>query len=245
MCGAAIAAPDRSGLEPALLDHFNTAHPQLRITAMAVTNYLDAVDRLAGQPTERVQRVERIEAFPVTDERINDVLTFFDGPAFADNPAWAVCYCMELHRDDPAANSSNPWRENRADIASRLRDGSTLGYLAYADGNPAGWCNASLRRSYPGYRTGDGDDAVGVIACFVIAPTYRKHGVARRLLDAALAGFAERGVRRVEAHPNIAPVNDASQFHGPIELYLQAGFEEVSRGERTALVVKQLPPPGQ
>jgi GNAT superfamily N-acetyltransferase len=147
---------------------------------------------------------------------------------------------MFFHRDDPQSNGGNPWRQNRADLAERLGMGSTIGYLAYVDGKPAGWCNASLRSAYPTKRKGSEDDEVGVVACFVIAPPFRKHGVARRLLDAAIEGFRARGVKRVQAHPVLGTDMDTHNYHGPLPLYLGAGFEVTEENEKSAVVVKEL-----
>jgi GNAT superfamily N-acetyltransferase len=239
-CSVVVTADDRPALEAAMLEHFTTTHPEWGITATAVTNYYDAKERVGDRPTERLDTIGDVVVYPVTPERVDDVIEFFDGDAFADNPAWGVCYCMFFHRDEPANNSNNPWRQNRAEIAERLRAGTTIGYLAYVEGRVAGWCNASLRSAYPTRRKGDHDDDVGVVACFVIGPQYRRHGVSSRLLDAALAGFAGRGIRRVEAHPVIGSDDDAPNYHGPLPLYLAKGFVEVSRDERSALVVKEL-----
>jgi GNAT superfamily N-acetyltransferase len=78
-----------------------------------------------------------------------------------------------------------------ATMAERLRGGTTLGYLAYVDGRPAGWVNASLRSEYGLYRLVDPDgpeprSVIGV-SCFVIAPPFRRHGIASALLDRVMA----------------------------------------------------------
>ncbi len=55
-----------------------------------------------------------------------------------------------------------------------------------------------------------------------------------------MEGFRARGIKRVEAHPVIGKEGDAPNYHGPLPLYLQAGFEELERDEKTALVAKEL-----
>jgi hypothetical protein len=63
-----------------------------------------------------------------------------------------------------------------------LRSGRSFGYLAYVDGVPAGWANASTRNHYALYRLGAGaepaDGDLEGVSCFVIAPPYRRHGLA-------------------------------------------------------------------
>lgn len=238
-CGATLSGHDRDALTAAAVAHFHAAHAEWGLTATAISNWLDAKERLTG-PTERLPAIGEVEVHAVAPDRIDDLLAFFDRDGFTDNPPWASCYCVFYHQDDPQTTGNRPWRQNRAELEEHLRDGSTVGYLAYVDGRAAGWCNASPRSAYPVRRTGQGDDDVGVVACFVIAPPYRRHGLARRLLEAALKGFAARGIRRVEAHPVLGTDADAPNYHGPLSLYLDAGFTEVERGERTALVVKEL-----
>lgn len=242
-CGATFSGEDRDTLGAAALDHFTTAHPEWGVGETAIDNWLDARERLSDK-TERLDAIGHIEVHQVTPDRIDDVLRFFDYDGFAGNPEWASCYCMFFHLDDPKSFGNAPWQKNREGLTESLRQGTTTGYLAYVDGNPAGWCNASLRSAYPIRRQGVDDDEVGVVACFVIAPSYRRHGLARRLLDAAIEGFRTRGVKRVQAHPRIGTDDDRPNFHGPLSLYLGAGFEIVEQNERDALVVKDLQPTG-
>ena len=238
-CQVTVEAIDRDGLVAKALDHYSSLHPQWGLNQMAIENYLDAEERMTGG-TERLPTIGDIEIKAVTRDQIADVLDFFDKDAYAGNPAWAGCYCMFFHRDDPQLNGANSWRQNRADIEERLQTGETVAYVAYVDGKVAAWCNASPRSAYPTRRKGVDDDKVGVVACFVIAPPYRRHGLARRLLDAAVEGFRSLGMEKVEAHPVLGTDADAPNYHGPLQLYMDAGFKEVSRDDRFALVEKPL-----
>ena len=62
---------------------------------------------------------------PVTEERIDDWLAFFDHDAFADNRAWAACYCAEPHLrakgEPPDLAEARSWRDNREVMERRLR----------------------------------------------------------------------------------------------------------------------------
>ena len=69
-----------------------------------------------------------------------------------------------------------------AAVCGRLRGGTTFGYLAYVDGRPVGWVNASFRSDYGLFRLVDGGgpeprSVIGV-SCFIIAPPFQWHGVA-------------------------------------------------------------------
>jgi ribosomal protein S18 acetylase RimI-like enzyme len=71
------------------------------------------------------------------------------------------------------------------------------------------------------------EHAAAAILCFVIAPAWRRRGVARALLAGALASFAARGIRVVDAFPFKAGANPtpADLYHGPAELFAAVGFE--------------------
>lgn len=182
--------------------------------------------------------------------RRDDFLAFFDhqsGPAFADNPRWATCYC-HFHEVAPAidwATMDGP--ANRAAMRARIDTGEMEGYLAYEHGAAVGWLNAQPRHKLPhcfarmGVAPSPIDVPVhdaAVIVCFVVAPTHRHRGIARALLDAALADLAARGVKLVDAFPLTAEADDrdAPQYHGPLSLYRAAGFVALGNdGDRTVM----------
>lgn len=203
-------------------------------------NYAEANVRLTG-PTERLDEICDVTVHPVTEDRIDDWIEFFDHDAFADNPDWASCYCLEPHVPASEGDEERPWREVRAVMIERLGSGATYGYLAYVDGKPAGWVNASSRSAY-GLFAGvdpDGPDPGSVIgiSCFIIAPPYRRHGIAAKLLDRVIADAPERGGRWVEGYPHNEPEgNDPGHFRGPRHLYETRGFEPVERRERDTVM---------
>ena len=134
-----------------------------------------------------------------------------------------------------------PWRETRATVAERLRCGRTFGYLAYVDDRPAGWVNASFRSDYGLYRLLDPDgpappSVIGV-SCFVIAPPFRRHGIASALLDRVIADAPARGASWIEGYPHNAPeAGDAGHFRGPRSIYDARGFEVIVVRERDTVV---------
>src|SRR5439155_19105377 len=115
--------------------------------------------------------------------------------------------------------------QNRDEIGRRLRAGETTGVLAYEGGKVVGWCNASPRCEFPGYAQSEGDEGTGVVACFAVAPTHRGHGLATRMLDAALDGLRAAGIREVEGHPAADPQSAGAAYRGTPQLYRDAGFE--------------------
>ena len=224
---------------PVAFAHFTEKHPEFGLTEQNVRDYLEAEDRLSPV-RPRVDEIASIEIHPATADRIDDVLHFFDHEGFAGKPEWAACYCVAHH----VGEGGPEWcrDRNRALLAERIKNGSTTGFLAYADGNVAAWCNASPRSEYIHYAGRDDlpDDKVGSIVCFVVAPPYRRHGLAQKLMDAAVSSFEERGLTHAEAYPNPEPTDDASAYHGPISMYLDAGFTKVGELDQLAVVQKTL-----
>ena len=195
-----------------------------------------------GALPSRLERIAPPEVRALTPELLDDYLAFFDRDAFRDNPAWAACYCTAYHHE---GEESHDAAANRALAAELVARGRMQGFLAYVDGRPVGWCNAAPRPSLVGLDREpvlrvDEPERVGAIVCFVIASPYRRHGVARALLDAAVAGFAEQGLTYAEAYPSKKSRTDAEAFRGPLALYLEAGFETYRDLGRGAIVRKQL-----
>jgi len=242
-CDAVIEADDSDAIGDAFVAHGQESHtwsyPEEAIQSYA-HNYADATERLTGG-TERLSEIGDITVYPVTNDRIGDWLRFFDHDAFACNPDWASCYCLEPHVPATPEHPERPWRERRANVAERLQGGTTYGYLAYVDGRPAGWVNASLRNDYGLYRHVDpnGPEPTSVIgvSCFVIAPPFRRHGIASALLDRVIADASARGTAWIEAYPHNKPEeSDAGHFRGLRSMYDARGFEPIKVRERDTVM---------
>jgi GNAT superfamily N-acetyltransferase len=230
MCGETVTGEDLDGFGRAGVVHVHAAHPDLPYGDLAVRNFFEGEARATGG-TERLDTVGAVEIHPVTEDRIDDWLDFFDHHAMVGLPQNSACYCLEPHELSPKAPPApfRHWRERRAIMIERLRAGTTFGYLAYVDGRPAGWVNASRRADCSLYRRGDEVDATTVaVSCFAVAPPYRGHGLARRLLDRVVADASGRGAGGVEAYPgNDSPPIEHLRFRGGRRMYESAGFTEI------------------
>jgi GNAT superfamily N-acetyltransferase len=242
-CDALIEADDADAVADAFVVHgrqsHNWSYPEQALRNYA-RNCAEAAERLTGR-TERLSEITDVTVHPVTEDRVDDWLRFFDHDGFAGNPDWASCYCLEPHIPTTPENPERAWRETRAIMAERLRGGTTFGYLAYVDGQPAGWVNASLRSDYGLYRLVDpgGPEPRSVIgvSCFVIAPPFRRHGIASALLDRVIADASARGAVWIEAYPHNKPEeSDARHFRGPRSMYDARGFEPIEVREHDTVV---------
>ena len=154
---------------------------------------------------------------------------FFDGEAFEDNPQWAGCYCRFPFVDHARESwDGEAAAVNRAGTAARIARRGMQGYLARAEGKVVGWVNAGPSRLYPAGNLGGYDltgERIGHILCFVVAPAWRRRGVARALLGAACEGLAAQGMTHAQGNPRGEAPTPAANHHGPLALYLEAGFE--------------------
>jgi GNAT superfamily N-acetyltransferase len=153
---------------------------------------------------------------------------------------------METHR----TQNDEEWAvrtaaDNRRDMTEMIGNGDVTALLAYVDGKPVGWCNygESTRLNGVMHRFGlnaADQQGVGSLSCFVIAAPFRKHGVATKLLEAALERMRARGVKVAEAYPVKEMKSPQSNYRGPLSMYLAAGFERHRETERHIIVRKPL-----
>lgn len=247
-CDVVVEADDTEGVADAFIAHAAEAHdwdyPEEALRNYA-RNYAEARERITGS-TERLPEIGEIDIHPVTGDRIDDWLHFFDFDGFAGNPDWGSCYCLEPHDPPPEEMPERLWTHNRNTMAGRLRDGRAFGYLAYVDGKVAGWVNASSAADYAEFLRmsdpdGPGPESVVGVSCFVIAPPYRRHGVAGALLDRVLVDAEGRGASWVEAYPKNDPEEgDAGSFRGPRSMYEARGFAPVHERERDTVMRRKV-----
>ena len=182
----------------------------------------------------------------LTPSLLQDWLTFFDRDAFADNREWSGCYCHFYHADHARKDwDTRTPDENPRASSGLINAGHLSGYLAYVEGRPVGWCQAAPRLGVPNVQNDEAlavSDAgeVGSIVCFIVAQGFRQQGVATRLLAAACEGFRKAGLRTAEAYPRRAPAGDAGNYHGPLAMYLKAGFMVYRETEDVSIVRRAL-----
>jgi ribosomal protein S18 acetylase RimI-like enzyme/uncharacterized protein YndB with AHSA1/START domain len=206
-----------------------------------------AADPSARAEVERLPEIGEVQIRDLTPDLVSEYQHFFDDVAFRDFPAWQSCYCMETHR----TQSDEEWavrtgEDNRRDMSDSIEHGSVTALLAFAGGEPVGWCNYGETTHLAGvmsrFKLAPADqEGIGSVACFVIAAPYRGHGVASKLLDAAIERLRARGLRAVEAYPSRDSDESAqSNYRGPLDMYLRAGFEPYRELERHVVVRKVL-----
>ncbi|MFQ5920475.1 MAG: GNAT family N-acetyltransferase [Nitrososphaerales archaeon] len=157
---------------------------------------------------------------------------------------WGGCWCMYYH----VANgwSKRTPKRNKTDKKALVRDGKAHGLLLYSNEDPVGWCQYGppdelprmdkKRRSYR--RPKD----FWRLTCFFVDKRYRKKGVARLLLDAALMFMKARGVKMLEAYPidtGKGKYSSSFLWPGTVQLFEAAGFRIVGRLGKSSRVARK------
>jgi GNAT superfamily N-acetyltransferase len=190
---------------------------------------------------------ERIRIAPIARAPWRDVETVF---GTRGDPAGCWCQYFKV--------SAETWREGDRDAFREALRAQTAvsprgpGLIAHLDDEPVGWCAVEPRPRYPALRRsrllreallGDPDDeSVWSVTCFVVRVGHRRRGVAGALLHAAIEHARDGGARVLEAYPvdaeRKAQVSAAELYHGPLGLFLAAGFTETARPSETRAVVR-------
>ena len=133
-----------------------------------------------------------------------------------------------------SAYRRRPAARNKAAFRAVVRQGPPPGLLAF-DGNLAvGWCQVTPRDSVPAldkiWRLKRVDDVpVWSLSCFYVRIGYRRRGVMRTLIDAALKAAKRARAPALEAYPLDGDVSPSSTSTGYASTFKRAGFRIVAR----------------
>ncbi len=168
-----------------------------------------------------------IQIKSLTPEILEDFLYFFDKVGFSDNPDWAICYCHFYHFAGTNKQFNKRTAEqNRKASKELILSGKMNGYIAYLDGKPIGWCNVNSKENYAKIPYEEESEAkIASLICFVIAPSHRKQGIARKLLRYVCTSSQKKGYDFIEVYPRKGEnLSDAHSYRGPTSLYNSEGF---------------------
>ncbi len=174
-----------------------------------------------------------LEVVPATPERWDDVVELLGGSG--ERGCWCQSWRGSESADGAAFGRSAPGA-NRIALEAQVRTGDFApGLVAYLQGIPVGWCGLGPRAAMPRLMrsrtipTVD-DVATWSIGCFVVRTGYRRRGVARALLDGAVAYAQANGAPAVEGYP-VDPagrrISTSFAFVGFTSTFEAAGFRRV------------------
>lgn len=159
------------------------------------------------------------------------------------------CWCMFYHRQGPNRDQPRDARiaENRRDHRELVRRGGAHGVLVLDAGVVVGWCQFGRApelpriergRKYRGLRRTLGRPPDWRITCFFVERAYRRRGVARLALDAALEAIRRRGGGVVEAYP-VTHGRAVATWFGTRTMFARAGFARVAPFGRSNVLMRR------
>jgi len=181
-----------------------------------------------------------LDVHPLTPERWADLEALF-----GERGACGGCWCMwwRLKRSDFERQKGEG---NKRAFKRIVSNGETPGILAYADGQPVGWCAVAPREAYPVLARSRtlkpvDEEPVWSVVCFFVAKPFRRKGVTMRLLRAAIEFVREQGGKIVEGYP-VEPrkgqMPEAFAWTGLVSAFRQVGFVEVLRRSETRPIMR-------
>jgi GNAT superfamily N-acetyltransferase len=136
--------------------------------------------------------------------------------------------------------------KNKAALRKIVKSGEPRGILAYAGGEPVGWCAVAPRETYPSLERSRvlariDDKPVWSITCFFVAKPFRRRGVMTALLEHAIGHVRKRGGKAVEGYPvdpKAGGVPDVFVYTGLASAFRKAGFKECLRRSETRPIMR-------
>ena len=200
--------------------------------------------RATGSPrvAERTARSDalrttpKLTLAPLTPERWGDFEAIFNAKGCSiARGCWCMAYRVSGSAPRPPPGVTFSERNRRA-LKSRVDAGEFIGLIGYRGRRPAGWISFGPREAYrrleksPVMKAVD-DTPVWSIICFVVPGELRGQGIARALLDGAIAHAKRQRVKMLEAYPvdRVGPARDDSLWFGVKSMFDEAGFAEVAR----------------
>jgi GNAT superfamily N-acetyltransferase len=156
------------------------------------------------------------------------------------DPRWCWCQYWRLRSKDMAA-AKVP--ELRARLREQAESDQPPGLVALeptpggGDTRAVGWVSLGPREDFERIVRSRvipqiDDRPVWSIVCFAVSAAARGRGVARALLDAAVAYARDRGAEALEAYPVVVAegegVHPESAFTGTLPMFERAGFQVVA-----------------
>lgn len=190
----------------------------------------------------------KLTVLPLTPERWPDLEALFNAKGCS---VARGCWCMYYRRSGargPLPSGTTAAQANRADLKKLTRGDTPPGLIGYRGKVPVGWVSLGPRKDYaklqrsPVMKPVD-EQPVWSIICFVVPAEHRGQGVARALLDGAIAYAKKQGATLLEAYPvdKSGRSDDDAMWFGAKSMYDAAGFEEVARRKPQRPVVRIKP----
>lgn len=169
----------------------------------------------------------KLEIRPLTPDLWPDLEDLF-GEKGACNGCWCMyCRIGSAYRKQPAD-------KNKAAFRAIVKRGPPPGLLAFDGDRAVGWCQLTPRDELPAldrsWRLKRVDELpVWALSCFYIRIGYRRKGVTKALISAALKVAKQSKAPALEAYPFDAKVSPSASSTGYATTFARAGFKVVAR----------------
>jgi len=187
----------------------------------------------------------KLKIAPLTPDRWPDLEAIFQGKGCS---VARGCWCMAYRRSGaskPLPAGMTRAQANRAALKALVDAGHPPGLIGYRGKVPVGWVSIGPREEYARLKRSVVMKAVDErpvwsMVCFVVPAEYRGQGVARALLQGAVAYAREQGATLVEAYPVDRPTRskDDYMWFGAKSMFDKAGFKEVARRKPQRPIVR-------
>jgi len=151
---------------------------------------------------------------------------------FGEKGACNGCWCMYCRIG--SGYRKQPADKNKAAFRAIVKRGPPPGLLAFDGDRAVGWCQVTPRDELPAldrsWRLKRVDDLpVWALSCFYVRIGYRRTGVTKALISAALKVAKRAKAPALEAYPFDADVSPSASSTGFATTFARAGFKVVAR----------------
>jgi GNAT superfamily N-acetyltransferase len=181
--------------------------------------------------------MSELEIVPLTPARLPDLAALF-GQGGDPSDCWCAFYRT---RERWPAKREDRIARNRAVMESAVgtlqAEDRAPGLVAYSGDEAVGWVSLGPRTDYERLEHSTvlariDDKPVWSIVCFVVGRKSRGQGVAKALLEAAIAYARDHGATLIEAYPtdtDAKRIPAADAYRGTLSMFERAGFDVAAR----------------
>jgi GNAT superfamily N-acetyltransferase len=175
-----------------------------------------------------------IKIFPVTPSRWQDFELPFEGKGGPKN-----CWCMVWRTNEGNASVIEK-SARKAAMREKILKRKPVGLLAYRDGEPIAWCSVAPRDTYRSLGGDENLEKVWSLVCFYIRAGFRRQGLTKVLIHAAISIARKKGGQYLEAYP-VSASSPSYRFMGYRTVFSKLGFKFIGKaGLRRNVMIKKI-----
>ena len=177
----------------------------------------------------------------LTPDKWKDIEKLF-GPKGASAGCWCMWWKLSKLQFEKQIGE-----KNKKAFKNTVQSNHVPGIIAYYKGEPVGWCAIEPRESFSRLESSQilkpvDDKPVWSIVCFYIKKEFRRVGVSKALIKAAVNYARKKKAKIVEGYPLDLSKKEkypgAVVYHGTMSSFEAAGFREVLRRSDTRPIMR-------